>query len=57
MLLWVYVGVMTVAAIAAVLWPLWRRRAALTSGSDVAVYRDQLQEIDRDLRMGLIPAN
>jgi cytochrome c-type biogenesis protein CcmH len=57
MLLWVYVGLMTLAAIAAVLWPLWRRRAALTSGTDVAVYRDQLQEIDRDLRLGLIPAN
>jgi len=57
MLLWVYVGLMTVAAIAAVLWPLWRRRTALASGTDVAVYRDQLQEIDRDLRLGLIPAN
>jgi cytochrome c-type biogenesis protein CcmH len=56
MLLWVYVGLMTVAALAAVLWPLWRRRAASASGTDVAVYRDQLQEIDRDLSLGLIPA-
>jgi cytochrome c-type biogenesis protein CcmH len=57
MLLWVYVGLMTAAAIAAVLWPLVRRRAAAVSGTDAAVYRDQLQEIDRDLRLGLIPAN
>src|SRR4051812_21203074 len=57
MLLWVYVGLMTVAAIAAVLWPLWRRRMASASGTDMAVYRDQLQEIDRDLRLGLIPTD
>jgi cytochrome c-type biogenesis protein CcmH len=55
MLLWVYVVLMTVAAIAAVLWPLLRRKAVRASGSDAAVYRDQLQEIDRDLRLGLIP--
>jgi cytochrome c-type biogenesis protein CcmH len=54
--LWVYVGLMTVAAIAAVVWPLWKRGTAAASGHDVAVYRDQLQEIDRDLRMGLVPA-
>jgi cytochrome c-type biogenesis protein CcmH len=44
---------MTAAAIFAVLWPL-SRRGALRSGSDVAVYRDQLDEIDRDRAAGLI---
>jgi cytochrome c-type biogenesis protein CcmH len=53
MLLWVSVAAMTVVAIASVLWPLLRKRPA-RSGSDVVVYRDQLQEIDRDLGLGLI---
>ena len=51
--MWVSVAAMTVLAIAGVLWPLLRKRPA-RSGSDVAVYRDQLQEIDRDLGLGLI---
>ncbi len=44
---------MTAAAIFAVLWPL-ARRAPLRAGSDVAVYRDQLDEIERDRAAGLI---
>jgi cytochrome c-type biogenesis protein CcmH len=44
---------MTAAAIFAVLWPL-ARRTPLRAGSDVAVYRDQLDEIDRDRAAGLI---
>ena len=44
---------MTAAAIFAVLWPL-SRRAPLRAGSDVAVYRDQLDEIERDRAAGLI---
>ena len=55
MLLWVSVAAMTVMAIAGVLWPLFRKRPA-RSGSDAIVYRDQLQEIDRDLGLGLIGA-
>jgi cytochrome c-type biogenesis protein CcmH len=45
---------MTVAAIFAVLWPLARRDGDWRSGSDVAVYRDQLDEIERDRAAGLI---
>ena len=45
---------MTAAAIFAVLWPLARRTGSLRSGSDVAVYRDQLEEIERDRAAGLI---
>ena len=49
MTLWFVFALMTAAAIFAVLWPLPRRRAA-ADGSEVSVYRDQLEEIDRDRR-------
>src|SRR5688572_29122617 len=53
MTLWFVMALMTAAAIFAVLWPL-SRRAPLSAGSDVAVYRDQLDEIERDRAAGLI---
>ena len=53
MMLWFIMALMTVAAIFAVLWPL-ARRTPLRSGSDIAVYRDQLDEIERDRAAGLI---
>lgn len=53
MTLWLVLALMTAAAILAVLWPL-SRRSVLPAGSDVAVYRDQLDEIDRDRTAGLI---
>jgi cytochrome c-type biogenesis protein CcmH len=53
MILWFLFALMTVAALAAVLWPLTRRNAA-RGGSDIAVYRDQLDEITRDRAAGLI---
>jgi cytochrome c-type biogenesis protein CcmH len=46
-------ALMTAAAIFAVLWPLSRRNTK-EGGSDLAVYRDQLNEIDRDRAAGLI---
>lgn len=39
---------MTLGAVIAVWWPLARRQGSVRSGSDIAVYRDQLDEIDRD---------
>ncbi len=54
MILWMIFGLMTAAAIAAVLFPLVRRRAEEFSGNDIAVYRDQLGELDRDRAAGLI---
>ena len=42
------------AAVLAVCWPLARRQQAVRSGTDVAVYRDQLGEIDRDEAASLI---
>lgn len=55
MTLWLAFALMTAAAIFAVLWPLSRRNEA-RGGSDIAVYRDQLDEIARDRASGLIGA-
>jgi cytochrome c-type biogenesis protein CcmH len=54
MTLWFALSLMTGAAIFAVLWPLARRGGRLRSASDIAVYRDQLEEVRRDLAAGLI---
>ena len=54
MALWFVFALMTAAAVFAVLWPLSRREALVSGGSDVAVYRDQLDEIARDRGAGLI---
>jgi len=56
MLLWVTFAIMTAAALAALLWPVYRRAApeAGLRDAELAVYRDQLGEIDRDEARGLI---
>lgn len=54
MILWSIFALMTLAAVFAVWWPLARRQRLARSGSDVAVYRDQLEEIDRDEAASLI---
>ncbi len=54
MALWIVMALMTAAASLAVLWPLGRRGPAGRSGSDVVVYRDQLDEVERDRAAGLI---
>ncbi|WP_441234946.1 c-type cytochrome biogenesis protein CcmI [Bradyrhizobium sp. 930_D9_N1_4] len=61
MMLWFVFALMTVAAIFAVLLPLGRSGRAQSQdsqnqGSEVAVYKDQLAEIERDLAAGLIAA-
>jgi cytochrome c-type biogenesis protein CcmH len=56
MTLWLVFALMTAAAIFAVLWPLGRHGRPLSGGSEAAVYKDQLAEIDRDLAAGLIAA-
>ncbi|HEY5278162.1 MAG TPA: c-type cytochrome biogenesis protein CcmI [Pseudolabrys sp.] len=53
MALWLAFALMTATAIFAVLWPLSRRGEA-RGGSELAVYRDQLDEIGRDRTAGLI---
>jgi cytochrome c-type biogenesis protein CcmH len=54
MTLWFVFALMTVAAIFAVLWPLSRGGRPQSEGSEAAVYKDQLSEIDRDVASGLI---
>jgi cytochrome c-type biogenesis protein CcmH len=54
MTLWLLFALMTALAIFAVLWPLARGKAVPRSGSDLAVYRDQLEEIQRDRAAGQI---
>ncbi|HEX4409778.1 MAG TPA: c-type cytochrome biogenesis protein CcmI [Xanthobacteraceae bacterium] len=54
MLLWIIFAAMTAGAVAAVLWPLWRKTAVTQGGSDRLVYQDQLAEVARDRAAGLI---
>jgi cytochrome c-type biogenesis protein CcmH len=54
MILWPILTLMTLGAVIAVWWPLARRQNSVRSGSDIAVYRDQLDEIDRDQAASLI---
>jgi cytochrome c-type biogenesis protein CcmH len=55
MSLYLILALMTAAAIFAVLWPLSRHpKEEAGDGHDVAVYRDQLEEIERDRKAGLI---
>src|SRR6516162_9822287 len=54
MVLWVIFSLMTAAAIFAVLWPLGRRPRRVQAAGDLAVYKDQLKEIDNDRAAGLI---
>jgi cytochrome c-type biogenesis protein CcmH len=56
MILWPILALMTLAAIFAVWWPLSRGQRSVRSGSDIAVYRDQLDEIGRDEAASLIGA-
>ena len=52
MTLWFVFALMTAAAIFAVLWPLGRGGRPQGDGSEAAVYKDQLAEIDRDVASG-----
>lgn len=54
MTLWFILALMTIAALAAVILPLARARTLSPAGSDLAVYRDQLEEIERDRADGRI---
>lgn len=60
MLLWVTFAILTAAVVAYLLRPLRQAQgpAAIASESaDVAVYRDQLKELDAERERGLIPAS
>ncbi|RTL49784.1 MAG: c-type cytochrome biogenesis protein CcmI, partial [Bradyrhizobiaceae bacterium] len=53
MSLWFLFALMTTAAVFAVLWPLGRSGAS-QGGSETLVYKDQLSEVARDAKAGLI---
>src|SRR5262245_41278453 len=57
-MIWILLALMTAAATLAVLWQLSRKSSAahVREGHDVAVYRDQLEEIERDRAAGMIGA-
>ncbi|QWW68849.1 c-type cytochrome biogenesis protein CcmI [Rhizobium sp. WYJ-E13] len=59
MLFWILVAVLTAAVAAILLYPLLRgaKAAEDTRAGEVAVYRDQLRELDRDVSGGLITAD
>jgi cytochrome c-type biogenesis protein CcmH len=56
MLIWLAMAGLTIAVVAALVWPLTRRTpvAAPRAQFDAAVYRDQLAELERDLARGAI---
>src|SRR5947207_5125105 len=54
MTLWLLFTLMTATVILVVLWPLSGGRVAQASGTDLAVYQDQIAEIARDRAAGLI---
>lgn len=54
MALWFVFGLMTAAAVFAVLWPLGRGAALRPDGKESVVYKDQLAELDRDVAAELI---
>jgi len=58
MLFWIICAVLTALGVAVLSWPLLRSGASRTDGDsiEVAIYRDQLQEIERDLERNLINA-
>ncbi len=57
MFIWALFAGLTAVAVMIVLAPLvrGRRGAAATEDGDLAVYRDQLSELDRDREAGLVP--
>ena len=56
MLFWSLLALMTAAAVFAVLWPLSRMPRIVGETAGVAVYRDQLAEIEQDRARGVLNA-
>lgn len=53
-MIWAAFALMTGAVVLAVLWPLGRARTSAARTPDVSFYRSQVEEIDRDLALGLL---
>jgi len=57
MLLWVLAALLCLGVVAVLALPLLSRRAAVgMDHPDLAVYRDQLAELEREVARGLLPA-
>lgn len=57
MALWIAMAVLTAAAAVALLAPLFRNRTGIAArDAQIAIYRDQLSEIGRDVARGVLPA-
>jgi len=56
MMFWILAALLSAAVIALFAWPLVKdRRLRGAINADLAVYRDQLSELDRDVARGLLP--
>ena len=53
-MIWAAFAVMTGAVVLGVLWPLSRARATSARAPDIAFYHSQVEEIERDLSLGLL---
>ncbi len=59
MVFWIILGVLSVIAVATMIWPLMRQQNSTLdwqSGA-LAIYADQLKEVDSDAKRGLIPSD
>jgi cytochrome c-type biogenesis protein CcmH len=59
-ILWLALGGLTLAVVAAIVWPLLRRSAVpppSRGAFDRSIYRDQLAELARDVERGVVDAD
>lgn len=54
---WIVAGLMTAAALAAVLLPLWRARVSLRDrrAENLGIYRQRLRELEHEVSEGILP--
>ncbi len=59
MTLWILIGLLTLTALAATCWPLWRQghHSAARLEFDAEIYRDQLRQIEQELDTGVVDAS
>jgi cytochrome c-type biogenesis protein CcmH len=58
-MIWLFLAIITLAVVAVLLLPLFRqgRRTETRQQREIAIYRDQLAELDREVAAGLIAAD
>src|SRR5262245_58992037 len=57
-MIWLFLAIITIAVIAALLLPLFRHghRSDARQQGEIAIYRDQLTELEREVATGLVAA-